>query len=83
MGGAKRLMEEQQARYADGLAACVAVGAINQCKMHPGSYYEGSGDVEDALKLAGSDDERAAIQTAYDDNSGIDYCPSCDRYMRD
>ena len=83
MGGAKRLMEEQQAQYDDGLAACIAVDAIEECENHPGSYYEGSGDVEEAINRAANDEEKAAIQTAYDDNSGIDYCPSCDRNMRD
>lgn len=82
MGGAKRLMEEQQAEYDEGLAACVAGGAIEECELHPGSYYEGSEDIDEVLEQADPQD-RPAIQMAYDDNSGIDYCPSCDRNARD
>lgn len=83
MGGTKRLMEEQQAEYDRALAICIEAGAIDECENHPGSYYEGGEGVESALEEAEDDEDKAAIQAAYDDNSGIDYCPSCDRNMRD
>ena len=83
MGGAKRLMEEQQAQYDRGLSMCIEAGAIEECELHPGSYYDGGEGVEAALEQAEDDEDREAIQMAYDDNSGIEYCPSCDRNMRD
>ena len=83
MGGAKRLMEEQQAQYDRGLSLCIEAGAIEECENHPGSYFEGGEGLESALELASDEEDEAAIQEAYADNSGIDYCPSCDRNMRD
>lgn len=86
MGGAKRLLEEQQADYDAGVAACAETGALEECEYHPGTFYEGP-EAEDGLRIAlenaSTDEERAAIQSAYDDNSGIDYCSSCDNNMRD
>lgn len=83
--------------YNFGLSMCLESGAIEECENHPGSYYEGGegqDGLEAAYKLANSQisagklgmDRRAAtdaIKEAYDDNSGIDYCPSCDNNMRD
>ncbi len=83
MGGSKRRQEEQEAEYQSGLEACIEAGSIEECEYHPGSYYDGGEDVEEALNNAASADDKAAIQLAYDDNSGIDYCPSCDKNMRD
>ena len=98
MGGAKRLMEEQEARYHQGLQICIEAGLIEECEMHPGSYYDGSGELEDAYRYANAgvtagrvnlDDGMSrrdltdAIKDAYEDNSGIDYCSSCDRNIRD
>lgn len=83
MGGTKRLAEEHEANYQHGLAICLEAGSIIECEFHPGSYYDGGEGVEDALKLVESDEEREYVQIAFDDNSGIDYCPSCDRNMND
>lgn len=33
------------------IAICIEAGVLEACKMHPGFYF-GSGDVEDAYKLA-------------------------------
>lgn len=83
MGGMKRIMEEQEAEYQRGLAMCIEAGAIEECEFHPGSYYATGEGVEDALEGAEDDEDRKAIQAAYDDNAGIDYCPSCDKNARD
>lgn len=86
MSGIKRYMEDQQSDNDAGVAACLAADALEECESHPGSIYEGSegaDGLESALAAANSDEERASIQSAYDDNSGIDYCPSCDINMRD
>lgn len=97
MGGAKRYMEEMEARYQQGLAICVEVGAIETCEFH-GDHYEGHGDVEEAYRYANAEvtagritlpdgmtrrDLTDAIKNAFEDNSGIDYCPSCDHNMRE
>jgi len=98
MGGAKRAMEEQQARYQQGLEICIEAGVIEECENHPGSYFEGSGEIEEAYRFANAGvtsgriglsdgmtrrDLTDAVKEAFEDNSGIDYCPSCDRNMRD
>lgn len=83
MGGAKRLLEEREAQYQHGLSLCVEAGALEECEFHEGSYYDGGEGVEVALEQAQSDEDREAIQFAYDDNSGIDYCSICDRNMQD
>jgi hypothetical protein len=83
MGGMKRIMEEQEAEYQRGLAMCIEAGAIEECENHPGSYYDSGEGVEGALEQAENDEDREAIQAAYDDNSGIDYCPSCEKNSRD
>jgi hypothetical protein len=86
MSGIKRFMEDQQADFDAGVAACLATGALESCINHPGSIYEGpegADGLEAALANASSSEEQAAIQSAFDDNSGIDYCPTCDNIMRD
>jgi hypothetical protein len=83
MGGTKRMLEEQEAEYKRGLAMCIEAGAIDECELHPGCYYDGGEDIESALENAEDDEDREAMQSAYDDNSGIEYCPSCDNTMHD
>jgi hypothetical protein len=83
MGGSKRLLDEMDGNYQYGLEKCIEAGAIEECEMHPGSYYDSGEGVEGALALGSTSDDKKHIQAAYDDNSGIDYCPSCDKNMRD
>lgn len=98
MGGTKRYMEEMEARRQQGLAICIEAGVIEECEYHPGCYYDGGEDVEEAYRYANAEvsagrislsdgqtrrDLTDAIKDAYEDNSGIDYCPSCDHNMRD
>ena len=97
MSGIKRHIEDIEARYRFGLELCMETGALEECENHPGSYYEGDegeDGLEAAYKLANSRitsgklqmerrEATDAIKDAYEDNSGIDYCPSCDHNMRD
>lgn len=98
MGVAKRYMERQQDLYDLGRDLCIEVGALEECEYHPGTYYDGDGDVEDAYKLANAritkgeiqmaseEDRRTftdAIKGAYEDNYGVDSCMSCDKNDRD
>ena len=93
MGISKRHLERQQDLYDTGLQLCIEVGAIAECEHHPGSYYDGGGEVEDAYKLAASRVARGEIETsgnegqqtvtdaikaAYQDNFVADGCMSCD-----
>ncbi|WP_438730264.1 hypothetical protein ACR9YC_04165 [Parasphingorhabdus sp. DH2-15] len=97
MGGAKRAMEEQQDRFQMGLALCIEVDAIEECEHHPGTYYQSSADLDDVYKFANAGvsagriklpdrmsrrDLTDAIKAAYEDNSGLDYCSSCDKIAR-
>ena len=94
MGITKRLMERDQELYDLGLQLCIAVGAIEECQFHPGTYYDGGGEVEEAYKLANSrvsggeielwdsEDRRTitdAVKGAYEDNYGVDRCMQCQK----
>jgi hypothetical protein len=99
MGGMKHLMEQEEARYQMGLEYCLRVGAIEECEYHPGTYYDGGADVEDAYRLANSEISKGghgeataekrkettdAIKDAYEDNSGVDSCMQCEKaFSRD
>lgn len=89
-----RQSEQEQEMYELGLSLCLEAGAIEECEAHPGSYFQGEEEVVSAYKIAAHKvkvgeinlDQKAvtdAVKSAYDDNAGIDYCPSCDRNERD
>lgn len=94
MGATKRGLERLEGLYDLGLQICIEVGAIEECEYHPGSYYDGGGDVEDAYRLAASRVKSGKIETsstetqrtitdavkaAYEDNYHADGCMSCDK----
>lgn len=81
MSGSKRLLEDREAKYQHGLHLCIEAGAIEECEFHPGNYYDSGEGIEDALMSARTAEDREAIQEAYEDNSGIDYCTTCDNNM--
>lgn len=85
----KRYMEDQEARYQQGLDLCLQAGAIKECDNHPGTYFEGGEPVEAAYRLAarqvtsgtvgGTQREVTdAVRTAYDDNAALDCCQECE-----
>ncbi|MEE1990807.1 hypothetical protein QPL90_04700 [Pseudomonas syringae pv. syringae] len=91
MGGSKRLIEENDAKYSEALHIAVEDGALQECENHNGTYFADSGDVESAQEMASEmfkngeieyfDDEREllkAIEAVIQQNSG-DECYSCDR----
>lgn len=93
MGSAKRMMEEQEARYQMGLELCVEAGAIEECEFHEGTYFQGHEDVEAAYRLANAQisagklgeataqhrrEVTDAIKKAYDDNAGAHTCYQCE-----
>lgn len=97
MGYGKRGMERDQELYNLGLDLCVEVGALKQCDVHEGTYYDGDEEVTEAYKLANkriTDGEieleagetretvTDAIKGAYDDNSNMSICSACDAIRR-
>lgn len=97
MGGAKRLMEEHEALVQHGASICLKVGALKSCPVH-GDCFDGNGDLEAAYRYANAMITQGnitlsegvsrrnfsdAIKEAYEGHAGIDYCPSCDHYMRE
>jgi hypothetical protein len=50
MGIAKRGKERRDAVAEAGLALCVAVGVLEECGDHPGTYYEGRLSLEDGYR---------------------------------
>lgn len=94
MGYTKRRFEREQDLHNLGVRLCIDVGALAECDNHPGSYYDGGGEVEEAYRLANSlisrgeielesgEDRRTitdAIKGAYEDNVHADGCMSCDK----
>ncbi len=70
----------------------VEVGALEECKNHPGTYFEGGEDITEAYKLLNAKvsagkitlakgesrkDLTDLLKSVYDDNSGLDGCQEC------
>jgi hypothetical protein len=99
MSMVKRMMEAQDELRSLSLGVLKEVGLLTECESHADTYYDGEqGDLEDAYKLANSKVTRGdnelpsgmsrrdftdAIKGTYEENAGIDYCPSCEKMMRD
>ncbi|HEX8669990.1 MAG TPA: hypothetical protein VF727_16625 [Allosphingosinicella sp.] len=90
-------MENDEALRRIALRLCIEVGAISECEYHPGSCFDGGGDVTEAFKRGdiqiscGEVDlpdrvDRAGfsdlIKDVYEDNSVISGCASCEKIMR-
>lgn len=89
MGRAK-----EQAEYQEAVGILCRVGALKECENHPGTYFDGPDDVEDAYRFANSAITAGTIilssgqtrrqimdriKEAYDDNSGVGECQQCAR----
>ncbi|GAB7527938.1 hypothetical protein PS3A_03440 [Pseudomonas sp. 3A(2025)] len=96
MGGAKRLMEEQENQHNVAIGIAIDAGALEECEYHEGTYLAGSDDVEEAVELgrekfasgdlagifASVAEVDEAIRNAVIEN-GADECYSCDRHRDD
>ncbi|MDF3841709.1 hypothetical protein P3W55_08285 [Pseudomonas citronellolis] len=51
MGGAKRMIEEREDRRSTAIAIAVEAGALEECDHHDGTFFDGGGSVEEAIKL--------------------------------
>lgn len=98
MGIVKHMMAEDEALQDAARDILVETGALIECEWHAGSYYDGETDLQDAYKLANSRitsrqiqlpdrisrrDFSDIIKSVYEDNSGINYCASCEKNLRD
>ncbi len=52
MGGAKRMMEENEAKRGIALQIALEAGVLEQCEFHDDCIYEGGEEIESAYKLA-------------------------------
>lgn len=87
-----KAMEKEEAwEWAKGVL--VEVAALEECENHPGTYFEGYADVEEAYryvnrKVTSGDivlkrgqtrkDLTDLIKEVYDDNSALSGCPECE-----
>ena|SRR5438876_402141 len=73
-------------------------GSLKECEYHEAIYFDGGSDVQDAYKIANARitageidlpdgvsrrDFTDVIKQAYEENSGLDGCSLCDKWMRD
>lgn len=65
MGGAKRLMEEQDAKSAAAIDIALEAGVLKQCEFHEGSIYEGGQDIENAYKLGNHRMSRGELEGVF------------------
>ena len=95
MGAAKHAMMEREENLNAAAHFLVKLGTLSSCEFH-GDFYDGDGDLEQAYKTAAYKHKRGEIsfsegmtqlemtdllKDAYEDNSGMDVCPSCDHIM--
>ena len=98
MGGMKRMMEEQEARYHWARDFLVEVGTLQACELHEGDFFDGDGDLERAYKVFNARvtngqitiedgltrrDMTDTLKEVYHDNNGPDSCNSCARHLDD
>lgn len=93
MSGAKRMLEEAEAKRGLALHIAVEAGALEVCDIHD-EPFEGSSPVEDAYRLANSrwSDYQESFETRREmtdfikdvvDDHPADSCPMCARHYDD
>ncbi|MHC4044852.1 hypothetical protein [Bradyrhizobium sp. 23AC] len=94
MGQAKWEMMKKEEQHEWARTLLCELGILEECENHPGTYFDGDGDVERAYKVVNarissgeitlkSGQERRDVtdllKEVYEDNSGLDSCQECDR----
>jgi hypothetical protein len=95
MGFAKHILDERDYTRTLALDLLKDVGALKECETHEGTFYDkDEGQLQEAYNLANAKISRGEIELpsgmerrdftdvvkeTYNDNSGIDYCVSCDK----
>ncbi|MYM69243.1 hypothetical protein GTP45_20715 [Pseudoduganella sp. FT55W] len=96
MGGAKRMMEEEESKRQVALGIAIEAGVLEQCPSHDDCVYLGGEEIESAYKLANYkvshgeladvfDDRREMtdiIKAVVDDNSA-DECYACTKNWKE
>lgn len=90
MGGAKRLMEENDNKESEAIHIAVEAGVLQECEVHDGTYFLDSGDLEEAENLASEMFEKGEVKSFSDKTEllktiasvvqehGAEECFSCD-----
>ncbi|WP_369991259.1 hypothetical protein [Pseudomonas xanthosomatis] len=90
MGGIKRLMEENDAKYSEAVSIAVEAGTLTECEVHDGTYFSDSGDISEAEELARDKFEKGEVYNFDDvdelvktvvavcEELGAEECFSCD-----
>jgi hypothetical protein len=94
MGQAKREMMEKEEEYEWARGLLCELGTLEECENHPGTYFDGDGDIAGAYKIVNARiksgeialkpdqttrDVTDLLKQVYEDNSGVDSCQECDR----
>ena len=89
----QRALAEQQS-YEEAVEFLCRHNVLQECDNHPGTYFEGECDIENAYKAANAGITDGSIKlgraetrrnftdrlkAAHDGNVGSDGCPDCDR----
>lgn len=96
MGGNKALIDEMRELRGMAMQVALEAGLLKECEYHPGIYYEGGSELQQAYRFANSQisarkvelpegvsrkDFTDAIKSVYDDNSLPDECSICEKHM--
>jgi hypothetical protein len=92
MGAMKQMAMAKQEAYDEARDFLVELGTLEECENHPGTYFEGDGDLEKAYRaanacltkgnivLARGESQRDftdRLKEVYDDNAGLEGCQEC------
>ncbi|WP_236184310.1 hypothetical protein [Pseudomonas juntendi] len=90
MGGIKRLMEDEDAKYMEAVHIAIEAGTLEECEVHQGTYFSDSGDIGEAVELAREKFEKGEVSNfddveelvkkvvAVSEELGAEECFSCD-----
>ena len=93
MGSMKQAAMEQEESYQEARDFLVEIGTLKECENHPGTHFDGDGDLEKAYKMANARISRGDIvlshgdtrrdytdrlKEVYEDNSGLEGCQACE-----
>lgn len=90
MGGAKRMMEDHEAKLQVAMGIAIQAGVLEQCEFHEDCVFEGSGDLEAAYRLGNSQYSAGELEGTFEsrhemtdlikeviEDHPAEECPSC------
>jgi hypothetical protein len=96
MGYMKQMAMAKEAAYDEARDFLVEIGTLKECENHPGTYFDGDGDLEHAYKMANARitkgttvlgrgetrrDFTDRLKEVYEDNSGLEGCQECEDHF--